>query len=89
VKKLEAIVKKLNFSLLVMICLTFGLAPFRPPHLYEKLNMLVHGELVKAIDWFDMFFHGTPWVLLALKIYLTLRERNRSRRTVDSPINEE
>jgi hypothetical protein len=22
---------------------------------------------VKFIDWFDLFFHGSPWILLALK----------------------
>lgn len=55
------------WSLLVLACLTLGLAPFAPPHVWEKLVMLVHGELVRPLDWFDFLMHGAPWVLLALK----------------------
>jgi hypothetical protein len=47
--------------------LTLGLAPFAPPHIWEKLKMLAHGELVRPIDWFDLVLHGTPWVILVLK----------------------
>jgi len=59
---------KLPMSAVVFLCLTLGLAPFAPPHLYEKLRMLYRGELVRAIDWFDLVMHATPCVLLALKI---------------------
>jgi hypothetical protein len=59
--------QKINFSTLIILCLTIGLAPFAPPHIYEKLTMLFAGELKKMIDWFDLFMHGTPWVLLLLK----------------------
>jgi len=44
-----------------------GLAPFTPPHLWEKLQMLSRGELRRGIDIFDLILHGTPWVLLLLK----------------------
>lgn len=57
-------------GLLLVVCLTLGLAPFAPPHLWEKLSMLFRGELVRPIDWFDLLFHGAPWVLLGLKISL-------------------
>jgi hypothetical protein len=57
----------LPWLLLVVLCLTLGLAPFNPPHLWEKLVMLVHGDLVRPIDWFDLVLHATPWVLLILK----------------------
>lgn len=60
------------WGLLVLLCLTIGLAPFAPPHLYEKLRMLVEGRLVRAIDWFDLLLHATPWVLLLLKGIRTL-----------------
>jgi len=44
------------------------LAPFSPqPHLLEKLQMLFAGTLSKPIDIFDLFLHGTPLVLLAIK----------------------
>ncbi|MFC1743928.1 RND transporter [Candidatus Riflebacteria bacterium] len=56
------------FAFVVIICLTLGLAPFSPPHIVEKLQLLFSGELKKAIDWFDLFLHGTPWLLLFFKI---------------------
>ena len=52
-----------------------GLAPFNPPHLWEKLQMLFQGKLVRAIDWFDLALHGTPWALLVLKIAISLKQR--------------
>ena len=45
-------------------------APFVPePHLLQKLKMLLAGELVKAIDIVDLFWHGTPISLLFIKLY--------------------
>jgi hypothetical protein len=38
------------------------------PHLLEKLGMLVQGTLVKPIDIFDLFMHGTPAVLLIIRL---------------------
>jgi len=62
---------RLNLPLLVVICLTLGLAPFTPePHLWEKLRMLTSGELSKLVDIFDLFLHGTPWILLIIKLVL-------------------
>jgi hypothetical protein len=61
---------RLPLSLVLVVCLTYGLAPFAPPHVWEKLNMLVRGELIRPIDWFDLFAHGTPWILLGLKLTL-------------------
>ena len=57
-------------GLIVVACLTLGLAPFAPPHVWEKLTMLVTGELIRPIDWADLLFHGAPWVLLLLKLTL-------------------
>jgi len=56
------------WTFILLACLTLGLAPFRPPHVWEKLVMLANGELVRPIDWFDLLMHGTPWVLLILKL---------------------
>ena len=59
---------KIPFAPLVMISLFLGLAPFVPePHVWEKLKMLADGTLAKPVDIFDLFMHGTPWVLLGLK----------------------
>ncbi|MBK8454434.1 MAG: RND transporter [Thiofilum sp.] len=64
---------KLPWGLLIVAALTLGLSPFFPePHLWEKLKMLVAGDLVKPIDWFDLVLHGTPYVLLLLKLLAQL-----------------
>lgn len=68
---------QLPLSILVILCLTLGLAPFLPePHIWEKLKMLVSGTLTRPIDIFDMLFHGVPWILLLLKLTLG-RQSNR------------
>lgn len=68
---LRQLFKRLPLSLLIVLCLTLGLAPFVPePHLLEKLRMLVSGELGKAIDVFDLLLHGAPWILLIIKLSL-------------------
>ena len=64
----------LPWSMLILLCLTLGLAPFAPPHIWEKLQMLFNGELKRAIDWFDLCLHGFPWVLLILKGLLVLKQ---------------
>jgi hypothetical protein len=66
---------KLPWSLLILACLTLGLAPFNPPHIWEKLQMLARGQLVRPIDWFDLFLHGTPWGLLILKAIVSLMQK--------------
>jgi hypothetical protein len=65
--------KGIPLSLLIVLCLSLGLAPFTPePHLLEKLRMLVTGELSKLIDVFDLMLHATPWLLLIIKLLLPL-----------------
>lgn len=58
---------QIPWSLAILAALTLGLAPFRPPHVVEKLEMLFRGTLVRPIDWFDLALHGTPWLILILK----------------------
>ncbi len=67
-------VENLDWIIVIAACLTLGLAPFAPPHIIEKLRMLGEGRLVRPIDWFDLFFHGIPWVLLVIKAGLTLKK---------------
>jgi hypothetical protein len=60
---------RIPFAVLVPVAVVLGLAPFAPePHLWEKLKMLFAGTLVRPIDIFDLFLHGTPLVLLLLKL---------------------
>lgn len=59
--------KHLNdFRIIILMCLTLGLAPFFPkPHIWEKLKWIVGGaDLMQLKDWFDVILHRFPWVLL-------------------------
>ena len=66
--KLLITIHQVPWGAVILLCATLGLAPFSPPHVVEKLSMLINGTLVKPIDWFDLFFHGVPWILLILKV---------------------
>jgi hypothetical protein len=64
-----AFLDQIPLSLLVVAALTLGLAPFVPePHIWEKLKMLMAGDLSRPIDIFDLVLHATPFVLLGLKL---------------------
>lgn len=73
---LQSLVDQLPWNLVIIACLTLGLAPFFPePHIWEKLKMLVAGTLTRPIDIFDLVMHGAPWLLLILKAVLTAAAR--------------
>lgn len=58
-----------SIGLFALAALTLGLAPFMPePHVWQKLNMLISGELSRPLDIFDLLLHGAPWVLLSIKL---------------------
>jgi len=60
----------------IFIALLLGLAPVSPePHLWEKLKMLLAGELSRPMDILDLLMHGGPTLLLALKLW---RRRHQS-----------
>ncbi|WP_407492837.1 RND transporter [Pseudooceanicola sp. MF1-13] len=68
---LQTFLDQLPWNLLIIACLTLGLAPFFPePHIWEKLKMLVSGTLTKPIDIFDLLMHGAPFILALLKLVL-------------------
>jgi len=61
--------KKIDYSTLIIFSIFLGLAPFVPePHLWQKVKMLMAGTLSRPIDVFDMFFHGAGFILLILKV---------------------
>ena len=67
---------RISLPLLIFLCLSLGLAPFSPePHVLEKLSMLATGELTRLIDIFDLLLHGTPWLLLSIKLILSLTRK--------------
>lgn len=67
----------MNFLLLLILCLTLGLAPFKPePHIWEKLKWLFKEPGTMAlIDYFDFILHGSPWVALLVYSYKKIRLR--------------
>ena len=72
-KEFLLFIQNVQWSYLILFCLTLGLAPYSPPHLFEKIGMLMKGTLKRPIDWFDFVFHAVPWVLLFVKIAVTLK----------------
>ena len=63
-----SIIDDIPLLTILIFCATIGLAPFAPPHVWEKLVMLFGGNLVRPIDMFDLLMHGTPWLVLGVKL---------------------
>lgn len=62
------------YPILILLCLTLGLAPFRPePHIVEKLRMLFSDALDRPIGIFDLLLHSAPFALLVIRIVMDLR----------------
>ncbi|MDE9450643.1 RND transporter [Aliiroseovarius sp. Z3] len=74
-----SIFDNIPFSIVVFFCLTIGLAPFTPPHIWEKLVMLFSGTLVRPLDMLDLVMHAGPWVILLIKIVRYYRSGPTSR----------
>ena len=63
----------LPWSLVILACLTLGLAPFFPePHIWEKLKMLASGTLARPIDIFDFLMHAAPFLVAVAKLAATM-----------------
>lgn len=63
---------KKQFQLAIIASLTLGLAPFTPePHLFGKVRWVLGGAKgMQAMDWFDLFMHGAPFIyLIGLSLY--------------------
>lgn len=56
-----------RYAMVIVACLTLGLAPFAPePHVVGKVRWVLGGaQGMGAMDWFDLVMHGAPWVVLA------------------------
>jgi len=63
-----------NWRLVILLCLTLGLAPFFPePHLFGKLKWISGGAKgMEAMDYFDLILHGLPFLLLLRLIVLKI-----------------
>lgn len=75
---MRSLFDRLPLSILIVLCLTLGLAPFTPePHLWEKLKMLASGGLTEPLDIFNLLLHGTPWLLLIIKLFLPANSKQK------------
>lgn len=64
---------------LIFASLTLGLAPFVPePHIVGKLRWVAGGAHgMQAMDYFDLLFHGAPWLLLLVALGITLVSKKK------------
>jgi hypothetical protein len=66
---------KLPWLVVIAAVLTLGLAPFNPPHVWEKLVLLSRGQLTRPVDWFDFLLHGSVWLVLVAKVVAHLLQK--------------
>lgn len=69
-----------NWKLILLLCLTLGLAPYFPePHVLGKIRWVLGGAKgMQLMDWFDLALHGFPYILLIRFIILKFLRRNAS-----------
>ncbi|WP_179338299.1 hypothetical protein [Winogradskyella ludwigii] len=67
-----------DWRLIILLCLTLGLAPFFPePHILGKIKWIAGGANGMTIkDWFDVVLHGFPFVLLLRLIIVKITKKN-------------
>jgi hypothetical protein len=67
-----------DWKLIILLCLTLGLAPFFPePHIVGKLKWITGGTVgMQLMDWFDVLLHGLPWLLLLRIISIKIFNKN-------------
>ncbi len=55
-----------NWRIIILLCLTLGLAPYYPePHLWGKIKWIAGGSVgMTPMDWFDVLLHSAPFILL-------------------------
>jgi hypothetical protein len=65
-----------NLKIWFLTSLTLGLAPFFPePHIWGKIKWLIGGgNGMSSTDYFDVFLHGFPWVMLIITIIVKLKK---------------
>ncbi|MBN2158324.1 MAG: RND transporter [Spirochaetes bacterium] len=61
-------ISRIPWALIIIACLTVGLIPYNPPHVWQKTVLMLQGRLVNPADLWDLFFHALPWILLVGKV---------------------
>lgn len=69
-----------DYRFILLLVATIGMAPFYPePHIWGKLKWLLGGAKgMQLLDWFDVFFHGLPWMLLIRLIIIKFSRKHAS-----------
>ena len=69
-----------DWKLIMLLCLTLGLAPFYPePHIVSKIKWILGGATgMQFMDWFDVVLHGFPFILLIRLVITKLTPKNAS-----------
>ncbi|MDQ6977960.1 MAG: hypothetical protein Q9M75_07595 [Ghiorsea sp.] len=63
------------YTILIGAAILMALMPFQPePHLVQKFDMLVAGNLTRPLDMFDVLWHFLPTILLITKFILSKKE---------------
>ncbi len=72
-----------DWKIILLLCLTLGLAPYFPePHLWGKLKWVAGGAIgMQYLDWFDILFHGAPFLLLIRLLLIKTRALIKNRNT--------
>ncbi len=67
-----------SFKVIILLCLTLGLAPYYPePHIVGKLNWIKGGANGMQIkDWWDVLLHGFPFILLLRVLLIKIVSKN-------------
>lgn len=69
-------IKSLPYPILIIMGIFMVLAPFQPePHLVQKFDMFMAGNLTKPLDMFDVLWHLLPIILLVTKFVLSEKEK--------------
>ena len=86
--ELVRFIDNIPLSILLIVAVTLGLAPFLPePHVWEKLRLLAAGALTRPIDIFDLVMHGVPWLLVGAKLARMTWLRARRVRAGEDALN--
>lgn len=66
-----------DLRIIILLCLTLGLAPFLPePHIVGKIKWISGGANGMTMkDWFDILLHGFPFVLLIRLLILKIKKQ--------------
>ena len=66
-----------DWRIIILLCLTLGLAPFFPePHVVGKLRWVLGGAKgMQPMDYFDLLLHGFPFILPIRWITIKLKQQ--------------